>query len=48
MSAQREEMISYADGLQSWLRGEDTPEALAAGISVAILLDCARQKIVKE
>jgi len=48
MAKQREDYVAYSDHLQAWLRGDDTPEALAAGIAIATLLDVARQKIVKE
>lgn len=41
-------MIVLADNLQAWLRGEDTEAALAGGVLVASLLECARQRLVKE
>ncbi len=46
-AVQRENMLEFSDGLQAWLRGEETPESMAAGVSVAILLECARQILVK-
>lgn len=48
MALHRENMSAFASALQDWLVGEDTPESHAAGVSVAILLECARQMIVKE
>lgn len=38
-------MIAAADGLRAWLDGEDSPEATAAGVGIATVVELIRRTL---